>query len=74
MAHVIWGRVHRYLGNQLFQKACFFFFQQAFVEDFLLGQNEGKTDERHKCLSLMIRDFTRRQISGEIITTQQEKR
>lgn len=56
------------------KKLVFFFFQQAFVEDFLLGQNEGKTDERHKCLSLMIRDFTRRQISGEIITTQQEKR
>lgn len=63
-----------YLGNQLFEKAVSFFFQQAFVEDFLLGQNEGKTDERHKCLSLMIRDFARRQISGEIITKQQEKR
>lgn len=39
-----------------------------------MGQNEGETDENHKCLALMIGDFTRRQISGEIITKQQEKR
>lgn len=39
-----------------------------------MGQNEGETDVHRKHLSLMTRDFARRQISGEIITKQQEKR
>lgn len=51
----------------------FYFLSIGVYREFLMCQDQGDIGEQHRLVSLEIRDFGRRKISGSLITKQQEK-